>query len=87
LTLKNKINEVGDICASCFGLKERKAIYREGLGATLIDDNFDVNKSYDTPKKRNKSKESAFPYGNQGAKIRFCSVDYAKLNLLLCQCV
>jgi hypothetical protein len=27
--------------ATASGLKERKAIYREGLGATLISDDFD----------------------------------------------
>jgi hypothetical protein len=30
-------------------LKERKAIYREGLGATLIDSDFDETKPYEVP--------------------------------------
>jgi hypothetical protein len=32
-----------------YGLKERKAIYREGLGATLIDSDFDETKPYEFP--------------------------------------
>ena len=43
---KNTINEEEKFAtATVYGLKERKAIYREGLGATLINDDFDVSKS------------------------------------------
>jgi hypothetical protein len=31
----------GQATASVYGLKERKAIYREGLGAMLVDADFD----------------------------------------------
>ena len=38
-------NEINDaerfVTSKVYGLKERKAIYREGLGATLINDDFD----------------------------------------------
>ena len=62
-------------------MKERKAIYREGLGATLIDDNFDVNKPYDTPKRNKTVNNLAFPYGDMEQKDTvFANVDYAKLN-------
>ena len=45
---KNKIDDNGKfVTASVYGLKERKAIYREGLGATLINDDFDVTKPYE----------------------------------------
>jgi hypothetical protein len=45
----NKINETQKFAtASVYGLKERKAIYREGLGATLISDDFDISKPYET---------------------------------------
>ena len=41
---KNNIEDAGKFAvASVYGLKERKAIYREGLGATLINDDFDVS--------------------------------------------
>jgi hypothetical protein len=46
----NKINETQKFAtASVYGLKERKAIYREGLGATLISDDF--HKYNETPKR------------------------------------
>jgi hypothetical protein len=48
----NKINETQKFAtASVYGLKERKAIYREGLGATLISDDFDIASPYETPKR------------------------------------
>ena len=48
----NKIDDLGKFAtASVYGLKERKAIYREGLGATLIDENFDISKPYEVPKR------------------------------------
>jgi hypothetical protein len=38
----NTIDEKGQFAtASVYGLKERKAIYREGLGAMLVDADFD----------------------------------------------
>jgi hypothetical protein len=44
---KNTINDTEHFAtASVYGLKERKAIYREGLGATLINDDFDASKPY-----------------------------------------
>lgn len=79
---KNKINEAGKFAtASVYGLKERKAIYREGLGATLIDEGFDSSTPYEIPK-RNKSRNNlAFPYGDKEQKDTvFSNVDYAKLN-------
>jgi hypothetical protein len=33
------------------GLKERKAIYQEGLGAMLVDADFDETTPYDVPKR------------------------------------
>lgn len=78
----NTINETGKFAtASVYGLKERKAIYREGLGATLIDENFDLNKPYTIPK-RNKTKNNLpFPYGDKMQKETvFSNVDYDKLN-------
>lgn len=78
---KNKISEIGKFAtASVYGLKERKAIYREGLGATLIDDEFDVSKSYDTPKRNKIASNLVFPYGDTEQKDTvFSNVDYAKL--------
>ncbi len=79
---KNEINEEGKFATSTFyGLKKRKAIYREGLGATLINDDFDVNKPYSVPKRHFITNNSPFPYGNQEQKDTvFANIDYRKLN-------
>ncbi|WP_316636136.1 serine hydrolase [uncultured Flavobacterium sp.] len=77
----NTINEAGKFATSeVYGLKERKAIYREGLGATLIDDNFDVSKPYLLPKRTKLVNNLPFPYGNNEPKdTLFSNVDYSKL--------
>ncbi|NDP25847.1 MAG: serine hydrolase [Flavobacterium sp.] len=79
---KNKINENGKfVTSSVYGLKERKAIYREGLGATLINDAFDISKPYEVPKRTKISNNLPFPYGNNEPKDTFfANIDYTKLN-------
>ncbi len=79
---KNKIDDNGKFAiSSVYGLKERKAIYREGLGATLINDDFDTTKSYEVPKRTKLNNNLPFPYGNKEPKdSAFANVDYAKLN-------
>lgn len=79
---KNKIEDIGKYAAaSVYGLKERKAIYREGLGVTLINDDFDVTKPYLVPKRTKLNNNLPFPYGNNEPKDTiFSAVDYAKLN-------
>lgn len=79
---KNKIEDVGKFAiASVYGLKVRKAIYREGLGVTLINDDFDVSKPYLVPKRTKLNNNLPFPYGNIEPKDTiFANVDYAKLN-------
>ena len=78
----NTIDESGKFStASVFGLKERKAIYREGLGATLINDDFDVSKPYKVPKRTKIKNNLPFPYGdNEPKDTVFTNIDYAKLN-------
>ncbi|WP_281323032.1 serine hydrolase domain-containing protein [Flavobacterium aestivum] len=78
----NEINESEKFAtATVFGLKKRKAIYRTGLGATLIDDNFDITKPYEIPKRIKSNKKLPFPYGDAESKDTvFGNVDYAKLN-------
>ncbi len=67
--------------ASVYGLKKRQAIYREGLGATLIDDDFDVLKPYLIPKRNTISNNLPFPYGDAEPKDSiFATIDYGKLN-------
>ncbi len=67
--------------SSILGLKKRTAIYREGLGATLINDSFDVTTPYEVPKRHQLSNNLPFPYGNLEPKDTiFSTIDYAKLN-------
>ncbi|HKO77159.1 MAG TPA: serine hydrolase [Flavobacterium sp.] len=78
----NKISESGKFStAAVLGLKKRKAIYREGLGATLIDDAFDVTKPYEIPKRTKSNNKLPFPYGDLVPKDTvFENVNYTKLN-------
>lgn len=79
---KNQIEEARKFAtATVYGLKEQKAIYRDGLGATLINDNFDVSKPYLVPKRTKLNNNLPFPYGNNEPKDTvFANVDYGKLN-------
>jgi CubicO group peptidase (beta-lactamase class C family) len=79
----NTINDAGKyVTSTVFGLKERKAIYREGLGATLINDNFDVSKPYEVPKRTQIKRALPFPYGDLELKDTvFSNIDYVKLNV------
>ena len=77
-------NDIDDtemwVTSNVYGLKERKAIYREGLGATLINDDFDVTKPYLVPKRTKINTNLPFPYGNLEPKDTvFSNVDYDKL--------
>ena len=78
---KNTIHEAEKYAtATVYGLKERKAIYREGLGVTLINDVFDVSKAYEVPKRTKLKNDLPFPYGNKEPKDTvFANIDYAKL--------
>jgi CubicO group peptidase (beta-lactamase class C family) len=78
-------NEINDsehfVTSNVHGLKERKAIYREGLGVTLINDDFDVSKPYEVPKRTKINNNLPFPYGNSEPKDTvFSNIDYEKLN-------
>jgi CubicO group peptidase (beta-lactamase class C family) len=77
----SKINAEGKFATSnVYGLKERKAIYREGIGATLINDNFDTSKPYEVPKRVKLINDLPFPYGDKEPKDTiFSTIDYSKL--------
>ena len=62
-------------------MKKRQAIFREGLGATLIDDDFDVSKPYLVPKRNLIPNNLPFPFGDtEPEDTIFQNIDYAKLN-------
>ena len=66
---------------SVFGLLKRKAVYREGLGAVLINDEYDSSNKPLTPKRTKPDNVTPFPYGNADQKdTLFLNIDYKKLN-------
>ncbi|RZJ67978.1 MAG: class C beta-lactamase-related serine hydrolase [Flavobacterium sp.] len=68
--------------SNVFGLKTRKAIWRDGLGATLIDDNFDESAPYEVPKRNLTLTNLPFPYGDLPQKDTvFSNIDYKKLRI------
>ena len=68
------------VLSKVYGLKERKAIYREGLGATLINDDFDITKPYEVPKRTFLNNNLPYPYGNNNPEdTLLADVDYYKL--------
>ncbi len=77
----NKIDDSNRfVTSTVYGLKKRKAIFREGLGATLINDDFDVLKPYLVPKRTKLNNNLPFPYGNLEQKDTvFANVNYEKL--------
>ena len=79
----NKINEKEKFTeASVYGLKTRKAVYREGLGAVLVNDDYDASKPYLIPKRNfTINKTIPFPYGDgEPVKPSFTNIDYNRLN-------
>lgn len=72
--------------ASVFGLLTRKAVYREGIGATLVTKDFDYTQPYLKPNRVFSTDSAAYPYG-QGAPIDsvFANIDYTQLNAALDQ--
>ena len=62
---KNSINDAQKFAtATVYGLKKRKAIYREGLGATLINNSFDGTKPFETPHRNKTTNAIEYPFGN-----------------------
>lgn len=67
--------------SSVLGLLKRKAVYRKGLGAVLVTDDFDANTPQLTPKRARPYNILPFPYGNADHKDTiFSNVNYQKLN-------
>lgn len=73
--------------SSVYGIKERKAIYRPGLGATLIDDEFDVSQPYQVPRRTIKPNTSIpYPFGAGAPKdSTFANIDYTLLQKTVAQ--
>jgi len=66
--------------ATVYGLMERTAVYKEGLGAVLANKEFAKHNFDIVPKRYIKTDSLPFPYGNNGVKDTILeNVDYAKL--------
>ncbi len=66
---------------SAFGLLKRKAVYRKGLGAVLITNDYDTSKKPLVPFRSKPDNITPFPYGNaEQIDTVFSNVDYKKLN-------
>jgi len=77
----NKV-DVGkkSVSSSFFGLKERRAIYFDGLGAILVNDSFDPKKEIDVPQRNKTTKNLPYPYGILSQRDTvFANIDYAGL--------
>src|SRR5690606_11216979 len=63
-----------------FGLMERTAVYREGLGSVLINQDFDPEKIPLRPHRNRIDNHLPFPYGDSDSKDTiFGNVDYQQL--------
>lgn len=82
---ENKVIETPKTAFSTlFGFNERKAIYREGLGVTLISNDFDLSKPYLVPKRSKPNLDVPFPYGNAKPKDTiFTNINYKKLRFTI----
>ena len=68
------------VSASIFGLMERKAIYVDGLGAILVNDDFDASTEFKIPNRTFSQNNLPYPYGNLPQKdTLFEEVDYEQL--------
>ncbi|MBP8792599.1 MAG: serine hydrolase [Lutibacter sp.] len=79
---KNEIDVLTKtVSSTVFGLKPRTAVYREGIGAVVINDDYDPNAPYLIPKRNLTPINLPFPYGNLPQKdTLFSTVNYKKLN-------
>jgi len=70
--------------ANSFGVLERTAFYRDGLGAVLIDDDFDTSAPYLKPLRNKTPKQLSYPYGELVQKDTvFSNVDYSEIQRIV----
>ena len=77
----NNVNlEEKSVTSTIFGMRPAKAIYREGLGAVLLTDDYVEGQEFIVPKRDLSSKSLPFPYGNlPQIENEFVNVDYNTL--------
>jgi len=66
--------------ATVFGLMERKSVCYEGLGCTLVNDDYDANTVVPQPNRSKLKNDLPFPFGDNGIKDSiFANIDYGAL--------
>ncbi len=78
---KNKVDRnEKSVTSSVFGLKARKAIFIDGLGAILTNKDYDSGKRFDIPNRNKKTKDLPYPFGNKAQNDTiFTNIDYDQL--------
>ena len=80
-TVEIEKNDIS-VTASVYGLMKRKAVYKEGLGAVLTNDEFSKHSFNLVPNRFFKNDTLPFPYGNNGVIDTILDdVDYDKLEV------
>ncbi len=77
----NKVDTLEkSVISSFFGMKKRKSIYIDGLGAILLNDSYDSTKVFAIPNRNKTPKSLPYPYGNLVQKDTiFSNIDYKNL--------
>ena len=73
-------NSTKSVSSTLYGFKKNIAVFREGIGAVVINDDYDENAKVLVPNRIYKNNDLPFPYGD-GKQIDsvFANVDYEKL--------
>lgn len=72
--------EMKEASSEVYGLMERKTIYREGLGAVLVNDDYDATTPYLQPQRTQTFDSVPYPYGHLAPKDSvFPEIDYDAL--------
>ncbi len=72
------------VSANVFGFMERKAVFREGLGCVLINEEYNPHALLLKPNRVSIKSDAPFPYGNNGISDSiFANIDYESLQKAL----
>lgn len=81
LTTTNFDKDKGFGMSNIYGLMERKAVDRQGLGAVLVNDDYKPGRPYLQPKREQRFDSVPYPFGHLPAKDTvFPEIDYDQLN-------
>lgn len=72
--------EERSVSASIFGLMKRKAIYIEGLGGILINDDYNPDMEFKVPQRVSLKKDTIYPFGDKyQSDTLFKAINYEQL--------